>query len=99
MYDISRLQKTITYLIGQVMIHILIALSSAIFIFTYSVSTGWIALSCIPFYVILVLYYQKPLLKGKREAMEAHALNESNYIDTIQGYENSWIAIRIKSGR
>ena len=85
MYDISKLQQTITYLIGQVMIHVLIVLSSAAFIFAYSVSTGWIALSCIPFYVLLVFYYQKSILEGERGVMEAHALNESNYIDSIQG--------------
>ncbi len=85
MYDISRLQRTITYMIGQVMIHVLVVLSSAAFIFAYSVSTGWFALTCIPFYVLLVLYYQKPILERERGMMEAHALNESNYIDSIQG--------------
>jgi len=85
MYDISKLQHTITYLIGQVMIHVMIAVSSATFIFAYSISTGCIVLSCIPFYVLLMLHYQKPILEGERGVMEAHALNESNYIDTIQG--------------
>lgn len=85
MYDITKLQQTITYLVGQVMIHILIVVSSIIFIMVYSVSTGWIAISCIPFYIILALYYKKPLFDAEREVMEAHALNESNYIDTIQG--------------
>jgi ABC-type bacteriocin/lantibiotic exporter with double-glycine peptidase domain len=85
MYDISKLQQTVTYLIGQVMIHVLIAITSVIFIMYYSVSTGMVALLCIPFYIILVFYYQEPLLKGERNMMHAHALNESNYIDTIQG--------------
>jgi len=85
MYDISKLQQTVTYLIGQVMIHVLIAITSVIFIMYYSVSAGLMALTCIPFYLILIFYYQEPLLEGERAVMQAHALNESNYIDTIQG--------------
>ncbi len=77
------LQQTITYLIGQVMIHVLIAISSIVFIFAYSLSTGWIALSCIPFYVYW-FFIIKTILEAERGVMEAHALNESNYIDRFR---------------
>ncbi len=85
MNDTHRLQKAITYLFSQVMIDVLLVLTSAIFILSYSVYLGLFVLLSIPLFFFLTWRYNDPILKGQKQVMKAHSLNESNYVDTIQG--------------
>lgn len=85
MNDTRRLQRAITYVLGDRMIDALLFLVAATFIFTYSWSLGCIALSSLPLFGVLGYLYYKPIVQGQRKVMEAHAANESNYVDTIEG--------------
>lgn len=85
MNDTRRLQQTITYLFSEVMIDMLLVLTAAIFILNYSIYLGLFVISSIPLFFLLTWIYNKPILAGQREVLSAHALNESNYVDTIQG--------------
>lgn len=83
--DTRRLQSTITFLIGDVIIDLLLILVATVFVMYYSVSLGVFVLGSLPVYLLLTWKYHSPILEGQKEVMKAHALNESNYVDTIQG--------------
>ncbi|MDR8393097.1 peptidase domain-containing ABC transporter [Aliifodinibius sp. S!AR15-10] len=85
MNDTRRLQQTITFLFSQIMIDVLLVVTASIFILSYSVPLGLFVLLSVPLYFLLTWFYNEPILKGQKEVMEAHSLNESNYVDTIQG--------------
>lgn len=85
MNDTRRLQRTITYLFSDVMIDVLMVVTASIFIMVYSFWLGGLVLLSVPAYFLLVWRYNKPILEGQKKVMEAHSINESNYVDTIQG--------------
>lgn len=85
MNDTRRLQRAITHVVGDRMIDALLFLVALAFIFNYSWSLGLITLTSLPLFGTLAYAYHTPIVKGQRDVMEAHALNESNYIDTIEG--------------
>ncbi|MEX2362632.1 MAG: ABC transporter transmembrane domain-containing protein, partial [Balneolaceae bacterium] len=85
MNDTRRLQSTITYLIGDVIIDVLLIVAAAAFIIYYSLWLGLFILLSVPVFFLLTWRYHTPIREGQKEVMKAHALNESNYVDTIQG--------------
>ncbi|MDG5766895.1 peptidase domain-containing ABC transporter [Balneolales bacterium ANBcel1] len=85
MNDTRRLQSTITYLIGDVIIDVLLVITAAVFIMYYSVFLGLFILLSLPVFYLLTWKFHAPIRDGQKEVMKAHALNESNYVDTIQG--------------
>lgn len=87
MNDTRRLQNTITYLLGDVIIDILIMFVSAAFILYHSIALGLFILASFPVFFFITWKYHRPILERQGEVMKAHALNESNYVDTIQGIE------------
>lgn len=87
MNDTNRIQRTISYLTGTVIINGLVVLVSSVYVFTYSTSIGLLTLLSIPLYGTLALYFHRPIVDGQHEMMTASAHTESNYVDTIQGIE------------
>ncbi|NVO10831.1 MAG: peptidase domain-containing ABC transporter [Bacteroidales bacterium] len=85
MNDTSRIQNTISYLVGNVLIDGMVVLVSIIFIFLYSITLGFISLTSIPIFFYIVYRFHHKVVKDQREVMVAYAKNESNYINTIQG--------------
>ena len=96
MNDTQRLQSVVTYVLGDVMIDALLLITASGFLLYHNVSVGLIALLSIPFYAALSFYFHHPILIGQREFMSAHALNEGNYVDTIQGIDT--IKVNNKEG-
>jgi ATP-binding cassette subfamily B protein len=85
MNDTRRLQSTITYLMGDVIIDVLLVITATAFIMYYSIPLGLFVLLSLPVFFLLVWKYHIPIREGQKEVMKAHAMNESNYVDTIQG--------------
>lgn len=85
MNDINHLQQAITHLSGALMIQALIVISSLVLVFYYAPLVGWFLVFSIPVFGWITWRYQRSILKGQRDVMQAQALNASNYIDTIQG--------------
>jgi len=85
MNDTRRLQSTITYLIGDVIIDVLLVIAATGFIMFYSVPLGLFILISLPVFFLLTWKFHIPIREGQKDVMKAHALNESNYVDTIQG--------------
>jgi len=87
MNDTARIQGAVSYITTNLMIDVLLVLISAIFILTYSVTLGLIALLSIPFNFLIVYLFHNKIVTSQREVMASYARNESNYVDTIQGIE------------
>lgn len=85
MNDTSRIQKNIAYISGSVFIDIIILLTTSFFLINYSLTIALITFGFIPIIVFVILSYTKPIKKHQAAVMVANAINESNYIDTING--------------
>lgn len=85
MNDTARIQKNIAYISGSVFIDIIILLTTSFFLVNYSPTIAIVTFFFIPIIVLAVLSYTKPIKKHQMAVMAATAINESNYIDTING--------------
>lgn len=85
MNDTARIQKNIAYISGSVFIDIVILLTTSFFLINYSLTIALITFAFIPIVAWVILSYAKPIKKHQSAVMVASAVNESNYIDTING--------------
>jgi len=85
MNDTSRIQQTVADIFTHFMIEVIVVLINTVGLFYYHVHIGLISLLWLPVFGWIVYRYNRSLLEGQRNVMVAYALNESNYIDTIQG--------------
>ena len=83
--DTNRVQKVIKHIAGNVVIDILIVLVSFGFLFYYSWQVGIIALISLPIYFFIVYRFNAKIIQSQKEVMQSYALNESNYITSMQG--------------
>lgn len=87
MNDTSRIQKTISKIIGSIVIDVLLVIVVSIVIFSYNKTLGYITILWIPLLTLVVLFFSPKIKKQQKEVMQSYARNESNYIDTIKGIE------------
>lgn len=87
MNDTRRIQSTINLITQSLIIDILVIIISTIAVFTYSNLLGAISLFAIPIYLLIVWRYHSRIVMSQKDVMQTYALNESNYIDSIQGIE------------
>ena len=85
MNDTARIQKNIAYVSGSVFIDIIILLTTSVFLINYSLTIALITFGFVPVIAFVILSYSKPIKEHQKDSMVASALNESNYIDTING--------------
>lgn len=85
--DSQRIQRVVISLSSNILIDVLIIISSLVYIFMLSVSTGLISLLAIPVFGALAWKYNRQIIDKQRELMQAYAQTESKYIDTIHGIE------------
>jgi ATP-binding cassette subfamily B protein len=83
--DTQRVQRVINRIVGNVLIDILVTISSLGLIFIYSWQSGIIVVLSLPLYAILIYRFNKPIITSQKEVMQAYALNESNYINSMNG--------------
>ena len=83
--DSQRIQRVVISLSSNILIDVLVIISSLTYIFLLSVSTGLITLLAIPVFGLLAWKYNRRIILKQREVMQTYALTESKYIDTIQG--------------
>lgn len=87
MNDTSRIQKTISKIIGSIIIDILLVIVVSVAIFKYNTTLGFITLFWMPILTIVVIIFSPKIKKQQKEVMQTYSRNESNYIDTIKGIE------------
>ncbi|AQG78096.1 ABC transporter transmembrane domain-containing protein [Spirosoma montaniterrae] len=83
--DTSRIQATISFLTGSVIIDALVLLLTAGFLFGYAWQIGLLSLVSLPLYGWLVWTYNSRIIAGQRGVMTAYARAESHFIDSIGG--------------
>jgi ABC-type bacteriocin/lantibiotic exporter with double-glycine peptidase domain len=83
--DTQRIQQAVSYMIGEIGIQVLLIFVSIIFIFIYSWKIGIISIALIPLIFFIVSRFKKEIINKQKNLMGAHAHNESNYVDMIQG--------------
>lgn len=83
--DTSRIQGVIRTVVGGAIIDALVTVISFGFLFFYHWQTALIALLISPLYFILIYRFNRKIIDAQRNIMKAYALNESNYISTMQG--------------
>ncbi len=85
MNDARRIQTTVSNITGQVIIEILVIIISSVYVFYLSGITGLVSVSSIVFFLLLAWKYHKKIIDKQREVMQSYAMNESNYVDILQG--------------
>lgn len=85
--DIGRIQQAISYLFGELLISILVVIVSLTTLFIYSFWIGFVILASVPLFWWVGFKYQHPIIMAQRELMTSYALNESNYINTINNIQ------------
>jgi len=85
MNDSRRIQQTVSYVAGNVLIDALTLLFSISFLLFYSWRMALIASACIPFFVLLVILYNRRIINSQRNVMVSNAKVEGQLIDLIQG--------------
>jgi ATP-binding cassette subfamily B protein len=88
MNDTKKIQATISNLIGNSLIDLLVILASLTAIFYYAYTVGLIFLFFVPVYFLIVNSINRSILSLQHISMSAYAVNEGNYIDTITGIES-----------
>lgn len=83
--DTQRIQRVIKQLASSLVIDVLVAIISMVFLFSYSWKLGVIALFSVPIYFYIIYRSNKRIINSQKEVMQSYAFNESNYINTIQG--------------
>lgn len=92
MNDSRRIQQTLLYIVGGVLIEILVLLFAIGYLLLYSWKMALIASACIPFFIILVILYNKKIVEGQRNVMVSYAATEGLLINVIQGVNDIKIA-------
>ncbi len=83
--DTQRIQRVIKQLASSLVIDVLVAIISLVFLFLYSWQVGCIALVSLPIYFYIIYRSNKKIIDAQKEVMQAYAFNEGNYINSIQG--------------
>ncbi|WP_445722543.1 peptidase domain-containing ABC transporter [Flavobacterium sp.] len=83
--DTQRVQRVIKMLASNLVIDVLVAIISMVFLFMYSWKIGLISLLSVPIYFYIIYRSNKKIINSQKEVMQSYAFNESNYINTIQG--------------
>lgn len=92
MNDSRRIQQTLSYIVGSVLIEVLVLFFSILYLWIYSWKMALVAAACIPFFALLVLIYNKRIVEGQRSVMVSSAATEGLLIDVIQGVNDIKVA-------
>ncbi|WP_430408587.1 peptidase domain-containing ABC transporter [Kordia sp.] len=83
--DTQRVQNVIKTVVGNIIINALVAMVALGFLFYYSWHIGLLAFVSLPFYFFLIYSFNTKIIKAQKQVMQGYALNESNYITSMQG--------------
>ena len=83
--DTRRIQSTISFLTGSVIIDTLVVLLTAVFLFNYAWQIGLLALVSFPLFGWLIWRFNTRIIAGQRDVMASYARTESHFIDSMSG--------------
>lgn len=83
--DTGRIQSVIKTVSSSLVIDVLVAVISLIFLFVYSWQVALISVFSLPIYFYMIYRNNTKIINSQKEVMQAYAFNESNYIHAMQG--------------
>jgi ATP-binding cassette, subfamily C, bacteriocin exporter len=83
--DTGRIQSVIKMLASNLVIDVLVAVISIVFLFLYSWQVAVISLISLPIYFYIIYRSNAEIIDSQRAVMQGYASNESNYVAAIQG--------------
>lgn len=87
MNDTSRIQTTITAVVGDLLKNFLLVIIGEVVLFIYSPLIGLLSLAAFPLFGFISWRYQKRIVTGQQEVMAANAHKSSNYVNSMQGID------------
>jgi ATP-binding cassette, subfamily C, bacteriocin exporter len=87
LHDTNRIQRVVSQIAGNTLLDGIVVLVSIAFVFTYSITSGLIAVAALPVFFFLIFRNNKKISEAQRNTMAGYAMAESNYISTLQGVE------------
>ena len=87
MNDTQRIQQTLARVVGDAAIDILLIIVAIVAICSYNMWMGILSVLWLPIFALVVWRFYDRILLGQRDVMAAYAMNESNFINTMQGAE------------
>jgi len=85
--DATRIQRTINYVAGMLLIDILTVVICMVLLFRYWWASGVAALAGGVLFALVFWKYGQRIIDGQRKVMSSYAVAESNFFDTVQGVE------------
>ena len=85
--DSQRIQRVVINLSSNIVIDLLVIITSIIYIFILSTYIGVFSLLAMPIFGLIAFKYNKEIINHQQEVMQAYAMSESKYIDTIKGIQ------------
>ncbi len=85
MNDTRRIQTVLSMVSGSIVIDMLIVFVSLGFIFSYSFPIGFVMMASLPIYLLILYFFNRPIIRNQKEVMAGYAMAESNFVDTMQG--------------
>ncbi|MCL2414967.1 MAG: peptidase domain-containing ABC transporter [Bacteroidales bacterium] len=85
--DAARIQRTINYVAGTLLIDILTVMVCTVLLFIYWWMAGATTLLGSLLFALVFWKYAKRIIEGQRNVMVSYAGAESNFFDTVQGAE------------
>jgi ATP-binding cassette subfamily B protein len=85
MNDTQRIQRAVSNILASVVIDALMVLVASGAIIWFDWKIGLVSLAWLPVFGFIVYRFHPLILSGQRAVMAGYAVNESNYVDTIQG--------------
>ncbi|MCH7400939.1 peptidase domain-containing ABC transporter [Belliella kenyensis] len=87
MNDSLRIKNTVSLITGTVIINLLVVVVSLVFVFYQSAIIGWLCVAGSLAFLFVGWRYHRPIIAKQKEVMAAHALNETQYIDSLTGIQ------------
>jgi ABC-type bacteriocin/lantibiotic exporter with double-glycine peptidase domain len=87
MNDTSRIQNTITAVVGDLLKNFLLVIIGEVVLFIYSPTLGMLSLAAFPLFGLISWRYHKRIVTGQQELMAANAHKSGNYVNSIQGID------------
>jgi ATP-binding cassette, subfamily C, bacteriocin exporter len=85
MNDTQRIQNTISTLVGNSVIDVLLVVVASVSIFMYDIWLGVVALLWLPIVAWIAFYFHPKIVAAQTNVMQGYARSESHYIETMQG--------------
>ena len=85
MNDTRRIQTVLSAIAGSMVIDLLVVFVSLSFVFIYSSSMCFMMLGCLPIYFLILIMFNRSIMKSQKEVMIGYSMAESNFVDTMQG--------------